>query len=143
MDALFAYGTLAFPEVMEAVLGAVLPNEPARVEGWARYRVRGEHYPGIVANLGAATPGTLYTACTPSAMRILDDFEGDLYDRVELVVEPKGDAPRHAHAYVIPAGRATRLTRDSWSPESFRESHLETFLVRCHQFRRSFVESNS
>ena len=143
MSALFAYGTLAFPEVMEAVLGVVVPSEPARIHGWARYRVGGEQYPGLVACTGVVTTGTLYPCCEPAALSVLDDFEGDLYDRVELLVEPNLRESELANVYVISADRSARLTRESWSPEDYRALHLESFLMQCHEFRRFFIELNS
>ena len=128
---------------MEAVLGAALPGEPARALGWARYRVADEHYPGLVTCAGAVTWGTLYSTLDPADFAVLDDFEGDLYDRVELEVEPSGTAPRFASAYVIPTDRVGRLTREPWSLEAFRAAHLEVFLLQCREFRRVWVKPNT
>ena len=52
-DALFTYGTLQFPEVMEAVTGLALPWVEAEATGFAQFRFRDRIYPGMVAREGA------------------------------------------------------------------------------------------
>jgi hypothetical protein len=56
---LFVYGSLQLPQVMRLVAGRHFPSALVRLEGYARFRVRGEVYPGIVSCPGEQTAGLL------------------------------------------------------------------------------------
>ena len=49
----FAYGSLMIPSVMHAVTGRWFTHTEAVLEGYARYGIDGESYPGIVPQEGA------------------------------------------------------------------------------------------
>ncbi len=57
-DALFTYGTLQFPEVMEAVTGLALPWVEAEAPGFAQFCFTDRIYPGMVVREGALTQGS-------------------------------------------------------------------------------------
>jgi gamma-glutamylcyclotransferase (GGCT)/AIG2-like uncharacterized protein YtfP len=56
--AIFCYGTLQFPEVMEKVTGRQFPGTEAVLDNFARYRIKNAVYPGVIAEDGATTEGT-------------------------------------------------------------------------------------
>jgi gamma-glutamylcyclotransferase (GGCT)/AIG2-like uncharacterized protein YtfP len=125
---LFAYGTLMLPALVQALLGRRVHARPARLEGFARYRMRGRPYPGIVAMPGAATQGVLIEGLTPADVRRLDAFEGTLYQRRRVEVTAAGGARLPAETYVIPEARRWLLTGEAWSRERFERRHLPTWV---------------
>lgn len=133
--ALFAYGTLTMPEVMRAVTGRQQIGQPARLEGYACYLLRGLPYPGIRLLAGAFTEGLLYSGLDGDAWRLLDEFEDDdCYGRAILAVQD-ADGRRHdAAAYVVKVDYYQALSTRPWSAERFRRQRLHAFLAglgRC------------
>jgi gamma-glutamylcyclotransferase (GGCT)/AIG2-like uncharacterized protein YtfP len=131
----FTYGSLQFPRVLAAVIGRVPPREPAVLEGFARYRVRGASYPGIVAEPGARTEGTVWRGLDLDALAALDRFEGALYERRALPVRTRAGFVVRAHVYVVPEARREVLGPEPWDPVRFEREHLAAF-VRSYRPRR-------
>ena len=69
---LFAYGTLMWPGVLEAVTGRRLKGVNAILEGYIRLRVKGQHYPVVVPSPGDSVEGILYSGLTEGELRALD-----------------------------------------------------------------------
>jgi gamma-glutamylcyclotransferase (GGCT)/AIG2-like uncharacterized protein YtfP len=134
--ALFAYGTLEAPEVVELVVGRVLPARPARLHDYARHRVRDQLYPGIVPRPGASTVGTLLVDLDDADLQRLDDFEGSLYvrTRVEVflpvLIGSDRELCRTAFTYVVRRDCVDRLSDDAWSRERFEADWLPILLDR-------------
>lgn len=116
----FVYGTLQFPDVAEVVTGRCLEGEPARLDGFARYQVRGEPFPGIVPAEGATVPGLVYDGIDAAAWDRIDDFEGALYRREPVrVVRLSDGALLDALTYVVrPRWRPMLRNRD-WDVAAF------------------------
>lgn len=134
---LFCYGTLQIPAVLEAVIGRPLEGGPARLPGYAIFRVRGEVYPGIARTTGGSTPGRLYRAVTPQELAVLDRFEGRLYRRTgRVVITPEGRRSR-AWVYQVTPGREAVLTRTPWHLRAFRRNGYHRFMQRFVQDRRA------
>jgi gamma-glutamylcyclotransferase (GGCT)/AIG2-like uncharacterized protein YtfP len=132
---LFAYGTLAFADVMEAVAGTAFSSEAAMLDGWARCRVREAVYPGVRAAPGATVDGVLYRDVGPRALARLDRFEGALYERRLLAVRTASGDACEAWTYVVPDALAHRLADEPWDPLRFRQEHLAPYLARCRAGR--------
>lgn len=132
--AFFAYGTLAFPEVMEAVTGRRFASGAAALPGFARYRVRGRVYPGVIAEKGGETAGCLYTGLGAATLALLDRFEGDLYERRSLAVQTVASTPVQAQVYVVPERLRAVLSDEPWSPEEFVTRELTRYLAACRAF---------
>ena len=81
---LFAYGTLMWPEVLEAVIGKRLSGVPATLHGYIRLRVKGEHYPVVLPSDAASVEGMLYKGLCDTDFAHLDRFEGVEYDRTAV-----------------------------------------------------------
>ena len=133
---LFAYGSLQIPEVLLAVTGACFPARPARLPGYASYRLVGRPYPGLRRAPGASTEGVLYTHVSAAALRRLDRFEDDFYRRETLLVSIGFGRTVHAEVYVIPSRYHARLSGQPWDLEEFRRTALRELLARL---RRSAV----
>ena len=131
----FTYGTLLFPEVMEAVAGRVFASVPATLAGFARVCVRGAVYPGAREQAGASIAGLLYRDLDAAALARLDRFEGELYERRRVRVARGGGASLDAEAYVVPARLIARLEPCAWDPKRFRREHLAAYLARCRAGR--------
>jgi len=135
MFKIFAYGTLQVPEVMRAVTGAVFPSEPARLHGYARYRLRNRVYPGLRRERGAFTDGVLYEDVSPDALNVLDEFEDDFYRRETLTVVTRKGIQADAEVYVVRPAYYRRLIRRNWELERFKETALREFLARCRRLK--------
>lgn len=133
----FAYGTLLFAEVMEAVAGARYPSEDAVLGGYRRFRVRERAYPGVVAAAGAETVGRLYRGLTLTALERLDHFEGDLYERRRLPVHRADGSATEAFVYVIPEARRDALTEEPWDVAAFARQHLDRYLAAGRRQHRA------
>jgi gamma-glutamylcyclotransferase (GGCT)/AIG2-like uncharacterized protein YtfP len=127
----FAYGTLQIPEVMRAVTQGEFPAEPARLQGYARYRLAGRSFPGLRREPGAETLGILYRQIDARALRRLDEFEDDFYRRETLAVITESGAAVPAEVYVVPPEHYALLVERPWDLEEFRRDGLREFMARC------------
>lgn len=127
VNALFAYGTLMVPAVMQQVTGLALAGEPARLGEHARYRMRGAVYPGIVEEAGAVTEGLLYRNLDEATWQLLDHFEDRIYDRVIVrCALPHNEVSEAAYVYRVRQRGA--LSAEPWSLETFIARHLDDYL---------------
>lgn len=95
---LFVYGTLLDAPTRRRVFGRDLVGVRAWLDGFARVRVAGEVYPGLVRMAGGRVAGLLLRDLDRTAMMRGDRFEGEEYRRAMLRVRlPAGG---HAKAAV-------------------------------------------
>jgi len=127
---LFCYGSLEFAEVMRAVTGRDFAGEPATLDGFARYRVRGADYPGLVPEPGARTEGTLFAGLDAEALATLDRFEGALYERGTSDVRKRDGGSAAAQVYVVRESQRHVLSSAPWDKEAFAHDRLAAFLRR-------------
>ncbi len=127
---LFAYGTLMFPAVFRAVTGLARTGLPAMLDDYARYAVRGQPWPAMLAEIGARTDGLVYRDVPAAAWPRLDDFEGSFYFRTTVEVTLTDGTRRAAQTYLARAGTRTWLSPRAWSAEEFRRRHLAQYLAR-------------
>ncbi len=128
---LFAYGTLMFPAVWRRVVGREFAAQPASVSGYAVFRVADGVYPVMVA----AAPddrvsGLVYRGIDDATLRLLDEYESDLYDRVEVQALFAGGELIACEAYVLPERNHAHASNGPWSAETFAREHLAGYLVR-------------
>ena len=118
----FTYGSLMFAPVWQRVVRGNYRFEPARVDGFARFAIVGETYPGMVAQDGASVAGMLYFDADDSDIAALDAFEGDDYRRepVRVVLDAGGTVDAHTYIYLLPQ----KLSSLPWQPEAFRMAHF-------------------
>jgi len=121
--ALFAYGTLRFPDVLVALLGRVPGHTPAVAPGWRVAALDGRVYPMLVPGEGAAG-GVLISGLTAGEWGVIDAYEDDFYalERLTLADGRTGWAYlTRDHTAVLPA---------DWSPGDFTARHLPAFVGR-------------
>jgi len=133
----FAYGSLCFPQLVEALLGLSVQPEPARLEGWERVGVRGASYPGLRAATGASTEGVLYRILGAEELAQLDAFEGELYERRSLTVQAGGGAVA-AEVWVVRPSLLHRLGDEPWSPDGFASAHLHEWVRHGAELRAAW-----
>lgn len=131
-EGLFVYGTLRFPDVLRALLGRVPDLTPATARGWRVAALLGRRYPGLVAEPDGRAAGLLVTGLTADEQRILDAFEGALYDLRRLPL----DGGRHGWAYVWTAD--ADVAAHAWDPEHFAEQDLSAYVGRCAGWRDGY-----
>jgi gamma-glutamylcyclotransferase (GGCT)/AIG2-like uncharacterized protein YtfP len=129
--ALFAYGTLRFPDVLVALLGRVPDHTPGIVEGWRVAALPGRSYPVLVPGDGAAG-GVLITGLTAEEWRVIDAYEDDFYHLRRLTLVDG----RQGWAYLT-EDRRIGLPAD-WSPNDFTSRHLAAFVGDCTGWRRRY-----
>ena len=136
---LFAYGTLQFPEIMEAVTGRRFPGTEARVSGYRRRRLEARPYPGIVPRPGEETTGRLYREIDAGSLARLDVFEGRIYDRRRILATSADGSEVVAWAYVVADAFAYLVTPEVWDARAFLAQHRDAFLEACKRFREEGV----
>lgn len=57
MSRVFVYGTLLEDSIARKLLGRLPPHKPARLQGYARYRVKNASFPAIIRETGAEVIG--------------------------------------------------------------------------------------
>lgn len=135
-EALFAYGTLQFPDIMAAVTGRERTGKWAVLDGYARFGIRDEPFPGIVPSEPHRVEGVLYTGVTPAERRRVDIFEGDPYHRETVTVRlPEDGTWMEAITYVIRPRWRTVLSPSGWDPEEFARRWHDTYVERITNAR--------
>ncbi len=77
MTHLFAYGTLMCEDIMQEASGCLPENRRGVLKGYARRRVRGHAYHGLLQREGNPVDGVVYLDVPLSAWARLDRFEMD------------------------------------------------------------------
>ncbi|MGI8329874.1 gamma-glutamylcyclotransferase family protein [Actinomadura scrupuli] len=127
-QALFAYGTLQFPEVLHALIGRMPEHRPAAVDGWRVAGLPGRDYPGLVPGPARAA-GLLLRGLSDAEWRVLDAFEDEWYDLRELILTDGGTA----WCYTCPSGY--RVSELDWTAEVFSRASLGGFVESSAAWR--------
>jgi len=126
---LYTYGTLQLPQIMSQIVGRPVLGRPARLTGFARFRIRDRVYPAIVASPGAEVGGVVYEGLAAEELVRLDDYEGPIYERRAVEIESAGVALA-ACTYVLRAEHVARLSSEPWDLARFEREHLASYLAR-------------
>ncbi len=118
-----------FPQVFRRVCGSNARGAAATLANYARYRLRGRSYPGIVRQSGAHVEGVLYEGISGAQLQRLDAFEGWPYRRVRVRVHDRRGRSVSAWTYVIPERHRALLGRGGWDAGRFSRHHLARFLA--------------
>ena len=132
----FTYGSLMWADIMARVCGHEFASEPASLAGHQRHPVRGQDYPGLRPTTGGLVPGRLYRELDASAWARLDAFEGEEYERADVVIALADGSALPAQAYRSRAEFAQRLLPGEWDPEAFEREGRARFIARYVGFDR-------
>lgn len=125
---IFTYGTLMVAEIMAQVSGCSLSGVEATLNGFVRYGVKDEQYPGVIALPGSSVQGILYRDVQPDALARLDLFEGDLYHRRQVQVRCHDTTVLvPAMVYAIKPQYSHVLTGEPWDFQHFLRNGRELF----------------
>jgi gamma-glutamylcyclotransferase (GGCT)/AIG2-like uncharacterized protein YtfP len=117
-----------FPRVLQRVIGSRVRGTPAILQGYGRYRLRKQVYPGIVERPGEAVEGVLYCGLSRAQWRRMDAFEGRSYRRQRVSVQgPRGTSVT-AWTYVIAGRHRLLVGRQPWDHSRFARRHLRRSL---------------
>jgi len=130
--ALFAYGTLRFPEVLRELLGRTPELTEGTVADWRVAVLTDRTYPGLIRAPGATAAGVLITGLTPGEWQLLDRYEDDDYGIEQLVLTDQ----RNATTYVW--RNESEAAAHDWSAPDFARQHLADFALRCRAWRERY-----
>jgi gamma-glutamylcyclotransferase (GGCT)/AIG2-like uncharacterized protein YtfP len=130
---LFAYGTLMDDDIMVEVAGATFPRMPGTIIGYNRYLIKGETYPGLVAEEGSRVEGVVYRNVSAAAWVRLDLFEGEAYEKVEVAVCCGNDI-LPAAAYLLRSCFTGFLEKSVWDYPEFLRKGKQLFQNRYSGF---------
>ena len=119
---------------MHAVTARHFRSQKAILRDYARFRVKGESYPGIIPVTDAITQGIVYFNVNEFSLERLDTFEGDLYERTRIRVETEKKEILNAQAYVVQSKYLGYLSRKAWDVKEFIKKDLEMFLMTYSGF---------
>ena len=135
MPHVFTYGTLMFEPVWSRVVQGSYTSCSATLDGYCRYAVSGETYPGLLRQQGFSVAGLLYLDISDPDMLRLDHFEGESYCRETVKLEVN-DGILEAVTYCFRPEHQHRLEQKEWDLEEFRQSGLSRFMQRYSGFGR-------
>ena len=115
---------------MQAVTGRCYVPEPASLDGYARFAIRKQVFPGIVARQGEQVAGLVYRNIDTADFLRLDDFESDIYFRELVTVILEDQSHTSAFTYIVSSDFHHLLDNSDWDPEYFQHTHLDTYLKR-------------
>ncbi len=118
-----------FPQVWNALVSCHYETLSARLDGYQRYTVLDQSYPAIVkSQLPASVDGILYFDVTQTDLNILDEFEGEIYQRVLATVETVDSVSIETFIYRIKDNFRYKLSDREWDPDKFFSQDLTEFL---------------
>ena len=130
----FTYGSLMWADIMARVCGREFAAEPAVLAGHRRHPVRGQDYPGLRAAPGHRVPGRLYLDVDAAAWARLDAFEGEEYERVDVLVTLADGRVVPAQVYRFRDAFADRLLHGDWDADAFGRDGHARFVARYAGF---------
>ena len=138
MRNIFTYGSLMFDEVWTRLVTTDYKKIHAEISGFRRLAMKDETYPGLVASAGDVVAGVLRLGVSVTDISVLDQFEGDYYNRITVTAQDAGqDAWKNyqADVYVIKPEFQYLLADREWDGEVFARHQLAAFIARYSGFQ--------
>lgn len=127
MENLFAYGTLMCEDIMRDVAGCRFSHVPGTLKGYSRRRVKGEHYPAIIADDESCVDGVVYKEVTEAVWQRLDRFEGQMYARQRVKIEMIDGTHLDAGTYIVKPDFIDHLEASEWDFDAFLKNAKAIF----------------
>ena len=127
---LFCYGSLTYAPIMRAVLGRLPSACRATMPGYTCIALAGEPYPALVPCNGTHVQGVVYLGLSPGSLRLLDNYEGELYRRVRVRPTLADGTRLEAWTYVLGMRYYHRKAHGRWSMQRFIARHSRVCLHR-------------
>ncbi len=130
----FTYGSLMWADIMARVCAdprlLQRASLPATLADHARHPVLGQDYPGMVPAKGQAVAGRLYLDLPETAWARLDAFEGEAYERHEVLVTVPDGRWMRAWTYLYRDLPAHPLGPGAWDEQRFEREGKARFMAR-------------
>ena len=110
------------------VIGRRTLGRGATLNGYARFLMRGERFPAIVAQAGGETRGLLFDDIRPEELDGLDAYEGEMFQRLSVQVALAEGGASEGLVYVLRPEHLDRLTREPWEVERFAAEEVDRFM---------------
>ena len=128
--ALFCYGTLCIPQIMQSVAGYKIPGKTATLKDYQCLSLFGFPYPAVIYRTGKHTDGILYTSLTKTQLYKIDAYETRQYVRTRVNVNMDEQTGCQAWTYVLHPRYYRQVQRRPWLQKEFRSRYLRSYLHR-------------
>ena len=135
----YTYGSLMFPEVMEALTERIFKFEDLRLYGFKRFKLKEKKYPGVIENENAFLSGRVWFDLDRQSLEILDAFEDKIYQRRTVSIETGEKGSIDTYLYVVTPDYVNLLEKSDWDFDFFRENYLDQYVEMCKGFRNKLV----
>lgn len=125
MQQVFVYGSLLFPEVVEALTGTAFSVKEGFLPDFKRFAVIGADYPAIVYSKGSFVTGKILQHVDDRSLEILKFYEGDEYDCISAFIHTENETTK-ALVFVW-KGDKVQLN-GHWDENHFKETSLEDYI---------------
>lgn len=128
LDTLFVYGTLLNAEILQCLLGYQPARTEATIVGYQRFAVRDDVFPAVRAVDNKRVEGLLLHQLSVTDLALLDQFEGELYTRIETTALVN-DSDVACYLYVLKKAYYHWLDDTDWCNQQFRRDTLDDYIA--------------
>ncbi len=126
---LFVYGTLMWPQVLRTLTGSSWVTEDAVLIGFKRCRIKGAVYPGIKKDSTSSVKGKVVRGLGEKEILILDQFEGDAYERIRVQVKTGSNKEEEVFTYIIREAYKHILSDQEWKETDLSDEDIKGFIL--------------
>lgn len=126
MAHVFTYGSLMFAPVWSKLVKGSYCATKGELHHYARRCVKGEDYP-IILSADEKVQGVVYYDVNDADMHILDDFEGEFYERITVDIVTHTQTIQ-AEVYALKKAYFSIIDDTPWSEEAFEKEGMKRFL---------------
>ena len=126
---LFVYGTLMVEAIWLSIVQGKYHGERGILQNYSRRKLRGQIYPVMIFDPGSKIEGIIYFGIHPMDLARLDDFEGDGYKRIQVMVDGRLQDPVPCQAYLDNHSDPRVILEDTWDFEYFLQHDYKKFLI--------------
>ncbi|EIE26750.1 AIG2-like protein [Coccomyxa subellipsoidea C-169] len=143
MSNVFVYGTLMSEEVVAALIRRAPRQQPAKIRGYRRHRIKGFIFPAIVpAEESDEVNGLVLYGLNCEEMEVFDEFEGEEYYKTDATPILADGSQVDASVYVW-QDSARHLLYGKWDYQEWRRKHLENYVKMCTIFKEELELTNT
>ena len=123
---LFVYGTLTFPEIVQALTHNRYKARPAYIENYLVTSLEAKPYPGMIEVPGATAEDWLLYDLEAPAIKILDAWEGREYVKKRLsAITSRSETETFAYVW-----RDVVHDYRPWDRDRFKRQYLDSYLLK-------------
>ena len=119
MSNLFVYGTLLSNKIWKSIVNREYSSDSAVLKVYARKKVKGKNYPGLIEQDGSVVEGKIYYDISEEDFRKLDAYEGEEYARTKVSVQLSSGKSIESFTYLFKKEYFGKLTKSEWALTGF------------------------